>query len=224
MKRGCSVKKRVARSLAIVLFLVVLVVAQASASAGAVPEPFDGFGVGLVVLAVLAVAFIYAMVVVVLAAFGRWVAPGPDWISLIVPVLCVIGLGVAGYLTFVETRQVAAICGPVGDCNTVQSSPYAKLFGFLPVGLLGAFGYLAILGLWTVGRFSKGRVADLAVLAVFALALFGVMFSAYLTYLELTIILAVCMWCLTSAVIMAVLLVLTTGPALVRLAPVEETG
>jgi uncharacterized membrane protein len=105
----------------------------------------------------------------------------------------------------------------------VQSSPYARLFGFLPIGVLGLLGYLAILFFWAIEQFSKGRFSDLAAIAVFAFALFGVLFSIYLTYLELAIIRAVCMWCLTSAVIMAILLVLTTGAAVARLVPVAET-
>jgi len=47
-----------------------------------------------------------------------------------------------------------------------------------------------------------------------AMALFGVLFSLYLTYIELFVILAVCIWCLTSAVLMALILILAVGPAL----------
>ena len=191
-------------------------------SGGALSQAFEGFGLGLVVMIGLVLAVTYAIAVVVLAVVGRTVPPGPAWITFFVPVLCTIGLGVAGYLTFVETRQVAAVCGPVGDCNTVQASPYAKLFGLLPVGLFGFFGYLAILSAWVVGLVGRGRLADLAAVAIFAFSLFGVLFSIYLTYLELAVILAICIWCLTSAVILAILLVLTTGPALLRLMPAEE--
>lgn len=182
---------------------------------------FEGAGAGLVVLVILLVALVYASMVIGFGLLGRAVPLGPDWITFVVPILCVLGLGVAGYLTFVETRQVAAICGPVGDCNTVQSSAYAKLFGFMPVGLVGILGYLAILAAWAVAQFREGRLPDLAALAVFAFALFGVLFSIYLTYLELAVILAVCMWCLMSAVIMAALLVLTSGSALSWLAPAK---
>ena len=184
---------------------------------------FEGFGAGLVVLIVLLAALAYALVVMALAILGRAAPVGPSWITFVVPALCLVGLGVAGYLTFVETRNVAAICGPVGDCNTVQSSPYAKLMGFIPVGLLGVLGYLAILGAWAIAQFHGGRFSDLAAVAVFAFALFGVLFSIYLTYLELAVILAVCAWCLTSAVIMAALLVLTTGWAAAGLTAAENT-
>jgi uncharacterized membrane protein len=183
---------------------------------------FEGFGVGLVVLTVLVASFGYALAALVLAVLGRRVPGGPPWVTFLVPALCAIGLGIAGYLTFVETRQVAAICGPVGDCNTVQASPYAKLFGFLPVGLLGLLGYVAILVAWLIGRSGKGTLSDLATVAMFAFSLFGVFFSIYLTYLELAVILAICIWCLTSAVIMALLLFLTTRSALDRLVFREE--
>jgi hypothetical protein len=54
--------------------------------------------------------------------------------SLWIPVLCLAGGVVAGYLAYVETAQVQAVCGPVGDCNTVQQSQYARLFGFCRSG------------------------------------------------------------------------------------------
>jgi uncharacterized membrane protein len=108
---------------------------------------------------------------------------------------------------------VAAVCGPVGDCNAVQASPFAKLFGFLPVGLLGAVGYVGIIAAWFVAR-SEGGLSRIAALLMFAMALFGVLFTIYLTYLELFVINAVCIWCLTSAVLMSILLMLSVGPAL----------
>ena len=42
-----------------------------------------------------------------------------DWA---VPLLSIVGLGIASYLAYVETQQVQAVCGPVGDCNSVQQS------------------------------------------------------------------------------------------------------
>lgn len=127
-----------------------------------------------------------------------------------IPVLCLMGFGVAGYLAYVETAQVTAFCGPVGDCNTVQQSEYARLFGVLPIGVLGLAGYLAILLAWLAGRFGTGRIARLASLALIGMTLFGALFSIYLTFLELFVIGAICAWCLSSAVIMTVLMWLST--------------
>ena len=136
------------------------------------------------------------------------------WTEPAFPLLCLAGLGVAGYLTYVETQAVQAICGPVGDCNTVQSSPYARLFGVLPVGVLGFMGFLAILAAWLYPRLRRDRWARYAPLPVLGMTVFGVLFSIYLTYLELFVIKAVCIWCLTSAVIMTLLLLLSLNPVL----------
>jgi uncharacterized membrane protein len=171
-----------------------------------------GFGLAWAVMGLLILALLYALVAAVLAALGREVPVIPGG-GVFIPILAIIGLGVALYLTYVETQNVAAICGPVGDCNAVQASPFAKLFGFLPVGLLGALGYIAILVSWIVARRSEGMLGRLSPLAIFGMALFGVLFSIYLTYLELYIIRAVCIWCLTSAVIMSLVLALSVGPA-----------
>ena len=148
----------------------------------------------------------------------------PAWLDVLTPALTILGLGVAGYLTYVETQAVPAVCGPVGDCNAVQTSSYALLFGVLPVGLLGAAGYVAILVAWLWGRFRSDRLADYAPLAILAMTVFGVVFSVYLTWLELFVIRAVCIWCLTSAVIMALLMLLSTPSALASFAPEPDAS
>lgn len=124
--------------------------------------------------------------------------PLSEWI---IPIVAIIGLLVAGYLAYVEMSEESAVCGAVGDCNTVQQSDYAKLFGVLPIGVLGVIGYLAILGAWYFSRKS-----DLGQVVLFNLTLFGIAFSIYLTYLEPFVIGATCAWCLTSAVLMLLLL------------------
>lgn len=191
--------------------------AEASALDGAtvaLQQPVNsGFGLAWVVMGLLILALLYALVAAVMAAMGREVSLPAARLGILIPALAVLGLGVALYLTYVETQNVAAFCGPVGDCNAVQASPFAKLFGFLPVGLLGALGYVAILVAWFVGQRSEGMLGRLAQLAIFGMALFGVLFSVYLTYLELYIIKAVCIWCLTSAVIMSLVLAISVGPS-----------
>jgi Predicted membrane protein len=110
---------------------------------------------------------------------------------------------VAGYLTFIETTGAPAICGPVGDCQTVQQSEFARLSGIIPVGAVGIAGYGAILAVW-VAAHSKAGARMAPVLPV--LALIGVLVSIYLTFLEPFVIGATCLWCLTSAIIMTGLL------------------
>jgi uncharacterized membrane protein/thiol-disulfide isomerase/thioredoxin len=131
------------------------------------------------------------------AALRRW-----QWA---IPPLVVLGLIVAGYLTYVETQQVAAVCGPVGDCNAVQQSEFALLFGFLPIAVLGLIGYVGVGAAWVLARYARGTLTDWAKLALVGMAWFGVAFSIYLTFLEPFVIGATCAWCLTSAVVMTLL-------------------
>jgi uncharacterized membrane protein len=174
----------------------------------------SGFGLAWAVMILLVVALLYAFIAALLVAFDRAAPALPAGASVAIPALAVIGLGVAIYLTFIETTNAKAVCGPVGDCNTVQASPFAKLFGVVPVGLLGAVGYIGILAAWFLGRRGRGRLAQLMPVVIFGMALFGVLFSIYLTYIELFVIHAVCIWCLTSAVIMALVLALSVGEAM----------
>jgi len=131
----------------------------------------------------------------------------------IVPALALVGLFVAGYLAFVESTGAEAVCGPVGDCNTVQQSEYAFLFGVLSVGLIGMLSYIAILGAWLIDHWGSERLADLAKTAIFLMALIGTLFSIYLTFLEPFVIGATCAWCLTSAVVITTLMLLSASPA-----------
>lgn len=130
--------------------------------------------------------------------------------SLLIPGLAVLGLGVSAYLAYVEISHTAAVCGPVGECNVVQTSRYAQIAG-VPVAVLGLINYLGVLALWAVQRSGVGRWARPASLALLGLALAGVLFSIYLTLLELFVIHAVCMWCLASALIVTVIMLVVTA-------------
>jgi len=136
-----------------------------------------------------------------------------SWSPWTIPLLLPIGLAVAAYLSVVEINQVEAICGPVGDCNTVQQSPYAHVFGVIPVGVLGMVGYLAIAVMWLMQSYGPRRWRHYATLGIFGLALCGTLFSLYLTFLEPFVIGATCLWCLTSAVVMTLLLWAAMAPA-----------
>jgi uncharacterized membrane protein len=120
--------------------------------------------------------------------------------------ICLVGLGVSIYMAYVEMTHTTAVCGPIGDCNTVQQSPYAVLFGLIPIGVFGIFGYGAILIAWIGARWGQGQIGRLLEAALWAMALFGTLFSIYLTFLEPFVIGATCAWCLTSAVSMTLIL------------------
>jgi uncharacterized membrane protein len=143
----------------------------------------SGFGLAIAVLIGMILAVLYVVIQIIRVMQGAPVGLSSRWRDGVFIALSVLGMAIAGYLAYVETQAVAAFCGPVGDCNTVQSSPYAKLFGVLPIGVLGVIGYIAILGVWLWGRWGLGRFSAYAPLFVLAMTLFGVLFSIYLTYL-----------------------------------------
>lgn len=117
--------------------------------------------------------------------------------------LALVGLAISIYLTYTYTTDQVTICLGGGGCDTVQHSPYAWIMG-IPIPTLGAAAYLLVLGLGAVAL--RGREpAEWTVLALFGTSLVGLLFSAYLTYLELFVIHAICTWCVVSAVIQVVL-------------------
>jgi uncharacterized membrane protein len=112
--------------------------------------------------------------------------------------LTLLGLGVAGYLTYLHYSGGAIPCFKGGGCETVQHSTYSKLAD-VPVALIGLVGYVAILASLLAPRGETTRLATM----FFTLVGFG--FSAYLTSRELFSIHAICWWCVSSAVIMTLL-------------------
>ncbi len=110
------------------------------------------------------------------------------------------GVLVAGYLAVTKLLGgAAAFCTAGGGCDVVQASRYAVLLG-VPTALWGALAYAAVGTLAAVGL-TKGRW-----LAAFAIAAGAVGFSAYLTWLELFVIHALCGYCLVSAALSVALL------------------
>ncbi len=174
----------------------------------------DPAGNTIAILFLIAMVGVFVIAIVrVVGALARGTAgfspsPPQGWLSWALAALALIGLGVSIYMAFVETSHSSAICGPIGDCNTVQQSEYAALFGWLPIGVLGTLGYAAILVAWALMHWGKDHLQRLAASALLVMALFGAAFSIYLTFLEPFVIGATCVWCLTSALCMTLILVI----------------
>jgi uncharacterized membrane protein len=117
--------------------------------------------------------------------------------------LTLLGLGVAGYLTVAHYSGTPTICPLHGGCETVQHSIYSELLG-IPVALIGLIGYVVILGSLLAPSSETSRLTTMA------LTVGGFGFSAYLTARELFSIHAICPWCVSSAVIMTLLVCLAT--------------
>ena len=170
----------------------------------------DPLGNGLAIVVLIGMIFTILSGVLLFRRIRAW--PLTHAWGWMIPILCLIGLGVAGYLAYVETTLVQAVCGPVGDCNTVQQSEYARLLGILPIGILGLTGYVAILLAWFVGRYTSPPLAAYASFGLLGMTTFGLLFSIYLTFLEPFVIGATCAWCLTSAILMTALFWLSLAP------------
>ena len=110
--------------------------------------------------------------------------------------LSVVGLGIAGYLTYTRYSGARIACA-TGGCETVQRSSYSTAAG-VPVAVLGLVAYGFVL-LTALGRSEPVRIAGATA------ALVGVLFAAWLLYAQLGLIHAVCQWCVASDVVISLL-------------------
>ncbi|MBN1668911.1 MAG: vitamin K epoxide reductase family protein [Anaerolineales bacterium] len=124
--------------------------------------------------------------------------------------LALVGLADSAYLTYIKLANATASCGNIGDCDAVNSSPYAEFAG-IPIALFGAGAYLAILALLLMEPRLK-LAADYSRLAVLGISLAGVIYSAYLTYIEVAVLYAICPYCVLSALVITAIF----GLALIR--------
>jgi len=128
-------------------------------------------------------------------------------LRLATAVLAVIGIAIAGYLTWVHYAGLEPLCvGGGGGCERVQSSRWAELAG-VPVAVLGLGGYVAILA-------SLALPEEPGAFAAAVLSLVGFGFSCWLTYVELVKIDAICQWCVASAVVMTALALVSVARVL----------
>ena len=109
--------------------------------------------------------------------------------------LALAGLGIATYLLAVRVLGEAPACGPLKGCETVAASEYATIAG-IPVALFGVLFSIVLLG----ASLAWWRLADRrALYAAYGLGLAGILAVLYLTYLELFVIEAICVWCVSYA-------------------------
>lgn len=127
---------------------------------------------------------------------------------MIVAALALAGIFVALYLTLYKVGIIGELSCSIGSCETVNTSKWSRFLG-LPVAAWGVLFYLDVFAIAVVSvlpRFENERALSLVLVAQSAV---GVLFSAWLTYLELFVIHAICIWCVTSAVIVTAILVVS---------------
>jgi len=124
-------------------------------------------------------------------------------------IIALIGLLIGIYLTLYKYGFIGALVCSVGSCERVQTSKWSMVLG-LPVATWGVGFYAVVLALAFAGvqaRYAESRGLALALLLLTG---WGVLFSAWLTYLEWRVINAWCQWCVTSAALVAALFLLAS--------------
>lgn len=135
-------------------------------------------------------------------------APPVPVTRMAIAVLALVGLLVAAYLTLFKLGYLGAIQCSIGGCEKVQASRFAHFLG-LPVAAWGVGAYVVILGVALAGVQPRLAGARWVSLALFGLSAVGVVFSAYLTYLEAFVIRAWCQWCVVSAILITLIFLLS---------------
>ena len=127
---------------------------------------------------------------------------------MLVALVALAGVFVALYLTLYKLGYIGTLACAVGSCETVQTSKWATFLGF-PVGAWGVGYYVFVLTLALIGltaRYADSRRLSDILVGVTAV---GVLFSLWLTYLELFVIHAICQWCVVSAILATILFILS---------------
>ena len=126
---------------------------------------------------------------------------------MLMALVSLVGIFISAYLTLYKLGKIGTLACGTGSCETVQLSKWGDFLG-LPVAAWGVGFYVLVFALTLVGlqgRFAESRGLALALVLVTG---WGVVFTAWLTYLELFVIDAICRWCVGSAALVLVLFVL----------------
>lgn len=116
-------------------------------------------------------------------------------VALVLLCLSVLGVADAGFLTYEHFQGATVPCSIVHGCEQVTTSQYAVVFG-VPVALLGLLYYLALFGL-SLLLVRKER--PWIVPALRLLTSIGLLVSAVLVWLQISVIGAICLYCMMSA-------------------------
>src|ERR1700704_6246619 len=127
---------------------------------------------------------------------------------MIVAALALAGIFISLYLTLYKLGIIGELSCSIGSCETVNTSQWSRFLG-LPVAAWGLLFYLDVFVIAVVGTMPRFEFEPVISYVLVAEAVVGVLFSAWLTYLELGVIHAICIWCVTSAVMVTLILVTT---------------
>jgi uncharacterized membrane protein len=142
---------------------------------------------------------------------------------MIVAALALAGIFISIYLTLYKLGVIGELSCSIGSCETVNSSRWSVFFG-LPVAAWGLFFYIDVFVLALAGTMPRLENEWLISVVLSAQAAVGVLFSAWLTYLELAVIHAICIWCVTSAIVVLLIFFVSIADLIeTRAAGLEDT-
>lgn len=121
--------------------------------------------------------------------------------------IALIGVFLSLYLTLYKLGYIGTLACGSGSCEQVQLSKWGDFLG-LPVSAWGVGYYAAVLALSFAAIQDRFAASSRLTNALVYLTGAGLLFSIWLTYLELFVIHAICRWCLGSAAITALLFAL----------------
>lgn len=127
---------------------------------------------------------------------------------MLLALMAMTGVAIATYLTLYKTGAIGELTCSVGSCETVNTSKWSVFMG-LPVAAWGLGYYVLLLGLTLVGVQERWSGSLPFSRVLFGLTGWGVLFSIWLTYLELFVIHAICIWCVTSAILVTLMFVVS---------------
>ena len=127
---------------------------------------------------------------------------------MLTALIALVGVFVATYLALYKAGFIGSLACGTGSCETVQQSPWAKLLG-LPVAVWGVGYYVAVFAVAFAGVQDRWVEDRRVALGLLVLTAWGAIFSAYLTYLELFVIHAICRYCVVSAILALLLFALS---------------
>lgn len=123
-----------------------------------------------------------------------------------IAVLALVGILIALYLTLYKVGVVGNLSCSIGSCETVNTSSWSTFAG-LPVAAWGLAAYVALFALAMAGTYQRYETSRQISWLLVAISGWSVLFSAWLTYLELFVIRAICIWCVASALVMVAIFV-----------------
>jgi uncharacterized membrane protein len=129
---------------------------------------------------------------------------------MIVAALALAGIFISIYLTLYKLGVIGELSCTIGSCETVNTSRWSVFLG-LPVAAWGLFFYIDLFGVALVGTIPRLESEPLVSAVLVAETVIGVIFSAWLTYLELAVIHAICIWCVTSAAIVLLIFLVSVA-------------